>query len=292
MNIRRYLQLFENLNEAPIDNFELIGDFNKGSSFRKEQDRKLLMNPKAVQKIKTKWQNVEQHFNLYFINSTEAGRHKEIGEVDETWLKTNLPNTYPLLNLRADAVNVLFTNNSATPHEPMTAWMIAHRLGHVLSRYSTNFRGRQMQEFTELRDIIFNHTSILLKDYNLNIPDSERTFNNAYTRGDYSSRAKNEKILKYFYQAIGTMRSAREGEIRDEFEFTHELLAQYIISGTNKFNQLPRSFKAGKLGTYTFRGDKVDYEECNQLLQQTFVNDLAYCFDNLLNSAEGKIFVM
>jgi hypothetical protein len=51
--------------ESPISGFDTIGNFDKGTSFRSPVDRKILTNPKSVQKIITKWEKTPVDFNMF-----------------------------------------------------------------------------------------------------------------------------------------------------------------------------------------------------------------------------------
>jgi hypothetical protein len=97
-------------------------------------------------------------------------------------------------------------------------------------------------------------------------------------------------MMKNFYSAIGKMRSAREGKIRDEFEFLHELFAQYIITGDVSFLPLQREFKISR-DLFKFNGTDYDLQ-----IQDSSLEDLATAlkemFETALYSCVGKIFVM
>jgi hypothetical protein len=163
---------------------------------------------------------------------------------------------------------------------------MAHRFGHTVSRYDrSGFRGRQMLDFTDAREEIFRVMSSILNDgYGKKLPDTERKWN--YGNND-------DKTLVAFYQAIGTMRSARMGKIRNEFEFTLELLAQYMLTGRIKFNPIPRHFSKGRSnGVYgSFNGPESDIEYYNGMLED-LADTLKEMFLNLLHSCVGKVFVM
>jgi hypothetical protein len=92
------------------------------------------------------------------------------------------------------------------------------------------------------------------------------------------------------------MKSARDGELRTEFEFVYELLAQYIVTGHITFNPLPKRFKHGKAawGRFPmeyFRGTENDLENANYTLT-TMAEQLESEFDNLLHACVGHIYVM
>jgi hypothetical protein len=289
----RVLDLFE----APIEDLTHLGDWSKNSSYR-EQDRKLLTNPKAVSKITAQWEKTPVNFNMYFINSPEARKHTEVGMVTPEWLQKEMPTTTPLLDIKSDAVNLLFTNNSGAERVPMTGWIIAHRFGHVVSRYeygqgghqSSQGRGRgaqrQVYDFTQAREEILRITAMLFKDaYGMSRA--------AEHEGDYDTLREQDRMMVAFYQKIGTMRSARNGQIRNEFEFTLELLAQYMLTGRIKFNPLPRTIAspAGRKYYAAFRGNDQDYDYYNGSLDD-LADTLQEVFLNLMHNCVGRIFVM
>jgi hypothetical protein len=180
-------------------------------------------------------------------------------------------------------------NNSGAERAPMTSWMIAHRFGHVVSRYSGFNGNRQVADFTDARNEIFRTVASILNDgygYGSRVPDQERR----YTR-DYERQKVNDKILVSFYEKIGTMRSARTGTIRNEFEFTLELLAQYLLTGGIKFNPIPESFSKGRSVYSEFKGNEHDMEYYNGMLED-LAETLQHHFLNLLHACVGKIFVM
>lgn len=285
----------DDLFEAPIEDFNLVGDWSKNSSFRHEQDRKILTNPRAQEQIKHKWSKTIVPFNMYFVNSPEAGRFAEIGEVDSEWLADNMPKTVAQVKLRNDAVNVIFTNNRGDERLPMTAWIIAHRLGHATDRMDYG-KGRQVWEQQEIRDLVFRYISSIFTDgYQYDyFPDSERRYaSKRIQHWDRDASVRSEQILMAFFEAIGTMRSARSKNLRNQFEFFHELFAQYLITGKITFNDLPRHLSFGRFGHngLSFKGGPGDYDYYNDQLQG-LAEALVDYFDTLMHSLVGRIFVM
>ena len=301
MNI---LDLFE----TPIEDFNLIGNWDKNSSFKHENDRKLLTNPKAQEKIIHKWQNTKVPFNIYLVNSPGAGKFAETGKVNPEWIYNNLkPNVAKQIKISSDAINIIYTNNNGDQRVPMTAWVMAHRFGHAVSRYGNGGNGfygfgseRQIYAFTEARDELIRYSSMILEQsYGFNnLPDNEKKFT-AVRRRSYSSYDRNdtipytydmlERLYLGFYRAIGTMRSAREHELRNEFEFILELLAQYMITGKIVFNPLPTKFRYGNNTAIFNEPNMKDY--FNGLLED-LAEGLTHIFDNLMHECVGKIFVM
>ena len=125
------MKISEILLETPIEDLSFVGDWNKNSSFG-TKERKLLNNPKAIEKIIQKWGKTSVPFNIFLVNSPEGRKHTEVGEVSMEWLEKNMPETLKSLKINPDAVNVLFTNNKGNQKVPFTAWIMAHGLGRVL----------------------------------------------------------------------------------------------------------------------------------------------------------------
>src|SRR6478752_2237420 len=243
---------YKDITEALISDLTHVGDWSKNSSFRHEQDRKLLTSEKAIKKITQQWAKVNEDFNVYLVNSPEANRHTEVGEVTPAWLADNMPKTLPFLDIKDNAINLIFTNNKGAERVPMTGWIMAHRFGHAVSRFGYSSGGRmtrQIYAFQEARDALLQASSTALTAYGYGgVPTSDRGHDS------YRKLDQNNRTMVNFYQTIGTMRSARTGEIRNEFEFLLELLAQYMLTGSIKFNPLQRSFKNGRSHAY-IRGD-------------------------------------
>jgi hypothetical protein len=82
INEMKKLTFKEFLVEMPVQDYQTFGNFEKGSSFRKEQDRKMITAPKAIKNVHKKWGKIPYDFNLYFVNSSKANRYTEVGLVN------------------------------------------------------------------------------------------------------------------------------------------------------------------------------------------------------------------
>lgn len=265
------------ITEAPISDFHHIGDFNKSSSFRNLPDRKLLTNPKAIEKIKSQWRFPSYSiFNIILVNHPDGSKHTEVGQVDHNWLETNMPRISDQLDdaLDDEKVNIIYTNNNGAERKPMTGWIMAHRFGHALQ--ATRNQDSSTFLFGEAWRTFESRTSELLSDfYNISPGPKYRTIG---------------QNVNGFLRIVGTFRSARMKEITRPYEFVHEAFAQYMFTGTVKFNDIPRSFKYGH-STYRFNGSDQDYDYMNMSYRE-MGESMADYFDGAIGACTGKIFVM
>jgi hypothetical protein len=272
--------------EAPISDISHIGNWEKNSSFR-DQDRKLLTNTKAVEKIKSMWKYPEDlMFNVLLVNHPDGNKWTEEGDVSEEWLKTNMPRVYPELKtmLKTGEVNVIFTNNKGAERVPMTGWIMAHRLGHAME--SSQSRRRSVYYFGEAVSMFKETVFDILKDYGIRYRG--RWGSDDPTRDRFSLRSVT--AVRAFFHATGTFRSARTKSLRDGEEFILECLAQYMTTGSIRFNDIPKSFKYGPT-YYGFKGDQKAYENANYQFK-SMAENLEEYLETALRDCEGMIFVM
>lgn len=271
--------------ETPIDQFQTIGNFDKGSSFTNKTDRAILTNPKAVQKIKDKFANTNQTFDMYFVNSKEGRKHKEVGEVQEDFIRNELKLDTPI---NRDNITVFYTNNTGDQGVMMTGWIIAHRFGHVV---------RRLQGWTNLCFAVNEIMQRIMKDvYEKEMKLDRKTGSLGDDFYNNDANSLNGKILKNFYQQIGTFKSARDKQLRNQYEFMYELLSQYITAGKVTFNPLPKfipvKYAWGKPSQgVRFHGTEGDMDYYNgylRNLEEVFGEYAEYLLDECI----GKIFVM
>lgn len=267
------------LNEMPIKGFNLIGQWGPDAKRKygyNKQDTGILENPKAVEKIHKSWSNSKYDFDFYFLRTYKANKHIEVGQVNLDWVKENLEID---LKLKEDHITIIFTNNKGDEKIPMTAWAIAHRLGHAIRKekiFENYFRKQIEKDFNEILNYV----------YNLNAQYSEAPYNTS------------EKYKKSLFTAIGKMKSARENRLRTSSEFIYELVAQYIITGKIEFNDLPKSLildrrMAWGRPNYKIKNiiDEDIYQEYNAQLHNN-AQVYEHYLDNIFGSLVNKIFVM
>ena len=272
------------LSEMPISKFQLTGQWGpeaKRNYGYNRVDQEILQNTKAVDKIHKHWSNSKYNFDLYFLRSYAGMKHVEVGEVKPSWVLNNLGIS---IEPKEDAITVIFTNNTGAEKIFITAWTLAHRLGHAIRRdhvFENYFRKEINKDFEE----------ILKYAYGLDI--NNRDF---YYQNDYFS--KYEKYMKAIFLAVGKMKSVRENILRNSNEFIYELVAQYIITGKITFNDLPKSLILSRQFVYGRPNhrtknytDEIAFNEYNEMLHNNALKYENY-LDTVFNGLEGKIFVM
>lgn len=270
----------QDLFEAPIEDINHVGDWNRSSSFDRAPDRKLLTNPKAIQKIIKMWEKTPVPFQINFVNHAE-GRlwmNREAGKVSLEELKKNMPRVFDEIKIDPNAINIIYTNNGGGDWVPLTGWMMAHRFCHTLVRSKGD--RQQVPTMWDARDILWRTTSQLLAEYGLKTPEY-------YDHDRFSPKAK--EITNFFY-AIGTMRSARNRQLSNPNEFFFELFAQYMMTGSIKFKPLPKQYKSGRIYR-NFRGNENDLEY-HDISLETLAETLPEYFEDCLRNLHGSIFVM
>jgi len=282
-NFKKFL-----LNEMPISGFKLQGkwgpDAKRYYGYNK-QDLGILENPKAVDKIHKLWNNTKYDFDFYFLRSYKASKHKEVGRVSIDWVKENLGED---INPKEDAITVIFTNNTGDEKIPMTAWAVAHRLGHAIRKeniFDEYFYKKINKDFKEILYYVYG---LKFKEYG----DSGYNYYNDTPPGLV------EKYKKALFTAVGKMKSARDNNLRNSNEFIYELVAQYIIKGKIQFNDLPRSLildrrMAWGKPNYTQKSivDEEAYKEYNAQMHNN-AEAYEHYLDSVFGGLVNKIFVM
>jgi len=270
-------------------------DFEKrSSSFTRDTDKTLITHPKAVQKTKNMFANTEHDFHFYFANTKEARQHTEVGMVDRDWLDKNMPSIAPHIPEHEDGITVIFTNNKGAEGVPMSSWIIAHRIAHVLARYG-GYNGRQISNYTEAEKIIERYTNNIFKEYYGKDIRKKDTY--GMNQSDYAENRNKELMVRRFYEAIGTFRSARKNNLREPFEFLNELIAQQLITSTGiHFNPVPSKIVTKKAWGHdrwdgSARGRQEEEEYANELVD-SMKEELYWAIDAIFGQATGSIFVM
>ena len=277
------IELKKTLLEVPVDVFQTVGDFDKGASFRDKRDRSLITSPITLTKVKDFFKNTSSDFDFYFVNLKGRRSFSEKGNVSNDFIFKPYPDGLGLTpeqfrngSLNSDNITVFFVGNSAAEKTPMTAWTIAHRFGHVI---------RKEYAFTVLTDWLETEFESLLREYNLE--KGRRSY-----MVDIGSVRDYDKIKANLFNQVGTMRSARQREIKRHFEFYYELFSQYLKDGKVSLNKLTSSILK-KYGSYG-REEKMstkNIDMVNEILSG-IERDFPYYAEDVLNSCVGKVYVM
>jgi len=275
------------ITEAPVDTHQTIGDFSKGSSFTNKTDRALVTNPVAIKKVKDFFQNTSANFDFYFVNTKDARKYTEIGKVKEDFIydKLNIsPEQLKNGKINENNITVFFTNNKGDERVPLTAWVIAHRFGHVIRRdYAWD---------KELSQWVDEKLEEILSAYGI----SKKTYT-PYSYGNIGSGNGNEvrkykTAIRHLCETIGTFKSARDKNLRAEFEFHYELFAQYLKRGEVAFNPLPEVLLTGHAAFGRKKYKRLqDVESANAELYN-LKNDYNYYANAVLTNCIGNIYVM
>lgn len=271
------------LSEMPISSFNTIGNWSKEAPRKygyNSQDAGIIGNPNAVNKIIKSWNNTKQNYHLYFVRKPKAWLHREIGEATPEWVKENLKLDIPE---DENAITVIFTNNIGDEKIPMTSWTIGHRFGHALVRNSSVFNYFH-------KEVVNDFTKILEEIYNFKL---------SYGEFGYSRSGEYVRLMTSLMQSLGTMRSAREGNLRNIQEFPMELIAQYLITGKIKFNPLPKFIISRNRKAWGHDASEKKYSKQDEVLIDQTNLKIQYLaskyeskLDSILENSVGKIFVM
>ena len=281
------------LKEMPITNFQTLGKWGPDDRPRgyNKQDIGILTNPKAVEKVHRQWSNSKENFDLYFIRQPNAAKFIETGEVTPEWVKEKLSlDIHPV----GDHITVIFTNNKGAEKIPMTAWTMAHRLGHALTRTNGLGNNKTMYNKEFVTEVEKDFKNIVRQMFPKQIQQPS-----GWT--PYNDQKPNPYTVQPLHIAyiVGSMKSARERNLRNFFEFSHELTAQYLITGKVKFNPLTKSVllrnrmawgNPAPQTRYSGASDE-ELEELNEELQN-MAEKYEYTLDGIFQSLLGKMFVM
>jgi hypothetical protein len=327
------IKIVKKLTEAPIRDITPVGkNWGTGRGGFKKVDQKLLSNPKGIKKIRKQWEKTSHIFDMYLLNvpSLNKPEYKEYGLVkpnsdlaltirlalggtrkedydemgrDEklTALKQSFKTPMPKSD---DAITILFNGNSGDQKVPMTGWIMAHRVGHAVSRIAGFGAGGrasrikyQIPEFADFVNEVNYMFREAIKPYRGT--ESMQNVNPWSTNVEYSSSNKESARKQYLNiaQQIGTFKSARDRNIRNVFEFYHELFAQYLITGGIRFNTLPKSLvirrrEWGHEDRIYLQQDAEDWlEEANEFLESE-AHAIGSKIQKVLDTMVGKTFLM
>jgi hypothetical protein len=285
----------EFITEAPLQDYVPLGDFEKKGQFN-PVDRKLITHPVTQTKAIKFLENTPYNFRLFFNNSPGLRKFKEYGAINPNEVKNIFSKEQAdlIVNRHENAITIVFIGNTGDRAVMMTPWVMAHRFGHAITASNRNnygtSRGNIADPWNKAESYFFNYINKILKDYY-----------NKSAEHRYTNTAVNWNLQQEygaFFNAIGTQRSSRTGQIKRPYEFMYELFAQYLKDGRITLNPLPVSLDYGRKAW----GRTTKFMRLNPELQNDELlrgeaslelsNVLSNLFDSVLRASVGKIYIM
>jgi hypothetical protein len=235
-----------------------------------QADLDLLTNPQALEKIKRQFEKTSFKFNLYvFFDAAKVGKPKT-----RAWREARRRAT----QRHTDSITVGYANNLTHPdnYRPLTGWMLAHRMHHVMLARSQSHHVDMT--FDVLTNKMLTHISQIM------YPSKRHTF----TLG--------------VGNLLLTTRAARNKRLNNILDVAAEVLAQYIVTGRVKLNRLhewdwdyhvrPDHVYDGYLPPTPVR-DMVKQEHENQMntIIDTTETDLNIACEQALNCLVGRTII-
>ena len=276
----------EELAEAPLADYQPIGDFDKPGPFR-GADKKLIPHPVNQLKAQRFFEKTPYNFRLFFSNIPGTGKYSEYGIMDPDTVKIIFGDAgEQIVAGHENAITVVYVGNSGDSKVMLTPWMMAHRLGHAIQVGARGQMRNQQQPWKAGEDHFFGQVNSMLEEY--------------YGKsGQPGGNLKAELTPEYnaLFNAMGTQRSSRSGEIRRPYEFLYEIFAQYLGTGTVTFNALPANLGYGRRvwgNPSRYLNIKPEYrdETVRKQAAEVLSYDMELMFNDALSNVEGKILVM
>ena len=279
------MKVREIISEAPLADYQPMGDFNKPGPFR-GADKKLVPHPVNQLKTAKFFEQTPYDFRLFFSNISGTGKYSEYGKMAPNVIQEVFgENADAILKGHEDAITVVFVGNKGDSKVMLTPWMMAHRIGHAIQaniRRGTSNGGT----WRAAEDHFFGTVNDIIADYY-----GKKVSN------QFSNKVNNALSKEYnaLFNAIGTQRSSRNGEITRPYEFLYEFFAQYLGTGSVTLKPLPKQQDYGRKAwgksTQSLRL-KTDAEEDSTYATEVLGRDMELMFDDVLSSLVGDILVM
>jgi GNAT superfamily N-acetyltransferase len=275
----------DEVDEMALKQFTPMGDFNKPGPF-KAVDKRLVQHQTNQLKTEKFFEQTPYDFRLFFSNIPGTGKYSETGPVNAQQLQQMFGPEYAkqILDGSEDAITVVFVGNSGADKVMITPWIMAHRFGHAIQAGARRNQG--WSTWQEAEKHFFTTVNSLLADY----------YRKQSRSGGRQHQMQGDLTAEYnaLFNALGTQRSSRTGQIKRPYEFLYEIFAQYLKTGEVTFNPLPQRIDYGRKawGTSTKGMFAQPGAEDIQDMAEILARDMQYMFDDVLSSSVGQIFVM
>lgn len=214
--MRKYINLIETgqrTDEAPIGDISFMGG-DAPASFQSD-DIGIFKSDKWKQKVRRVLEKAPIMINLAFVNHTKGYADPDrIGDPNRTlgdgskgsgvMSPEEFKSSYGF-DIEADpnALTAVFAFNEGTERRPMTPWIIAHRLTHLIEE----------------------------SDYNNERPFSLLLMGFQFGFSSLGYAVTGPNSADALVHHIGTTKAARDGELVSFGEFIAECFAQYLVQG-------------------------------------------------------------
>ena len=277
------------MEEMALKQFTPMGDFDKPGPF-KGVDKRLVPHPTNQLKTQKFFEKTPYDFRLFFSNIPGTGKYSETGPVSSEQLEQMFgEQAKPIIDGSEDAITVVFVGNKGDSKVMMTPWIMAHRFGHAIQAGVRGNRG--WSAWTEAEKHFFSTINNTLEEYYGKISPNRM--------GVTSNSMKFDLTPEYnaLFNAIGTQRSSRSGEIKRPYEFLYEIFAQYLGTGQITFNALPTNLGYGRKAWGTpskYLNIKPEFrdESDRKQIADMLAGDMELMFNDVLSSSVGNIYVM
>ena len=273
------------VDEMALKQFTPMGDFEKPGPF-KAVDKRLVQHQTNQLKAAKFFEQTPYDFRLFFSNIPGTGKYAETGPVNAQQLQQMFGPEYAkqILADSEDAITVVFVGNSGADKVMITPWIMAHRFGHAIQAGARRNQG--WSTWQEAEKHFFTTVNSLLADY----------YRKQSRSGGRQHQMQGDLTAEYnaLFNALGTQRSSRTGQIKRPYEFLYEIFAQYLKTGEVTFNPLPQRIDYGRKawGTSTKGMSAQPGAEDLQDMAEILARDMQYMFDDVLSSSVGQVFVM
>lgn len=276
------------VDEMALAKYQPMGDFTKPGPFR-GADKRLIPHPTNQLKTQRFFEKTPHDFRLFFSNIPGTGRYSEYGPMRPEAIKEIFKDQADqIINDSEDAITVVFVGNKGDSKVMLTPWIMAHRFGHAIQA-GVRMNGG-WSAWAEAEKHFFGAINTMLEEYYGKI--------RSQTPG-VTSKVNYNLTPEYnaLFNAVGTQRSSRSGEIRRPYEFLYELFAQYLGTGTITLNPFPANLGYGRRvwGNPTrYLNIKPEFRDEGQRkeIADILARDMEYMFNDVLSSSVGQIFVM
>lgn len=288
VDLSEMINEIDNIDEMALSTYKTFGDFEKPGPFR-GADKRLVPHPKNIEKATRFFERTPYDFRLFFSNISGTGKWREHGPMSQDQIRQIFgQDAEEIIAGSEDAITVVYVGNVGDRKVMLTPWMMAHRFGHAIQ---AGTRNQNWHAWKEAENHFFSAVNRLLDNY----------YGKTKSQGQIKPTSEFNRNLtpeyNALFNAIGTQRSSRSGEIRRPYEFLYELFSQYLGTGKITLNAFPKKLGYGRKvwGRPTqYLNIKPEYRDEGERQQaaEILARDMEILFNDVLSASVGKIFVM